>query len=212
MGTRYVTRHVFDEHHRLICCRSKTANNNNNNGSPININPNNSMSNIWNHRNDINRNNITYPVRYPAIGGICIRPFYEQNFGEVVFLAVHNSHQHKSVGRKIMRVMKHVAVMENLHHFYTYADNQAIGFFQKMGFVKKRGTQQYYNRHNNYNNNRNSNNSSAPSNKEPFWDYIKHYTGSELMECKLYNKVDYIKLDDNLRSIEKDILFQCESS
>ncbi len=88
---------------------------------------------------------------------------------------------------------EHVAIKENLDHFYTYADNQAIGFFQKMGFIKKKT--------NNYNN----------KNKEVFWDYIKHYTGSELMECKLYSKVNYIQLDNNLLKIEKNILLQCEN-
>lgn len=198
MGTRYVTRHVFDEHHRLICCRSKIAHTLNNGNSN-------------NNRSGINELNITYPVKYPAIGGICIRPFYQQHFGEVVFLAVHNSHQHKSVGRKIMRVMKHVAIQENLHHFYTYADNQAIGFFQKMGFIKKRGTQHHHIRHHHGLMSMGSGGNNNGKQKEPFWDYIKHYTGSELMECKLYNKVDYIKLDENLRKIEQDILFQCQS-
>mmetsp|Transcript_46606 Transcript_46606/g.74664 ORF Transcript_46606/g.74664 Transcript_46606/m.74664 type:complete len:576 (+) Transcript_46606:29-1756(+) len=215
MGTRYVTRHVFDEHHRLICCRSKSH------PQALGI-------------HEHTEKNINYPVQYPVIGGICIRPFYEQHFGEVVFLAVHNQHQHKSVGRKIMRVMKHVAIQEGLSHFYTYADNQAIGFFQKLAFVKKRGAASMHKQHshslpvavpesrdnhnqhahdaehagyhNSYENVLGSHNNKQP----PFWDYIKHYTGSELMECKLYSNVDYIHLDENLSQIEKDILLQCQ--
>eukprot|EP01084_Bolivina_argentea_P188169 323989_1 len=192
MGTRYVTRHVFDEHHRLICCRSKAKSSNANTSS---------------NKTNTSQSNINYPVLYPVIGGICIRPFYEQHFGEVVFLAVHNQHQHKSVGRKIMRVMKHVAIKEKLHHFYTYADNQAIGFFQKMGFVQKKTSAHL--RHPNKHQFASASNSSSSNKKELFWDYIKHYTGSELMECKLHCAVDYIHLDENLRSIEKDILFEC---
>jgi len=172
MGSRYVTRHVFDQHHRLLCCRSKTKCN----------------TSSMPHCDKLPEN---FPVERPVIGGICIRPFYEQRFGEVVFLAVHNQYQHKSVGRKIMRVMKQVAVEEGLSHFYTYADNQAIGFFQKMGFVKKKSSP------------------NSASSKEPFWKYIKHYTGSELMECRLYDKVDYIQLDRHLARFEQDILAQC---
>ena len=183
MGSRYVTRHVFDENHRLLCCRDKSKK----------------------ARNKVEKRNINYPVPYPVIGGICIRPFYERNFGEVVFLAVHNQHQHKSVGRKILRVMKHVAVREGLDHFYTYADNRALGFFQKMGFVKKRSAHCSPNKVQKAQSLQPSN----KSKKEPFWDYIKHYTGSELMECKLYNKVNYIALDANLCSIEKDLLIEC---
>lgn len=169
MGSRYVTRHVFDEHHRLLCCRSKSK----------------STTGSMPHTSKLLEN---FPVDRPIIGGICIRPFYEQKFGEVVFLAVHNQYQHKSVGRKIMRVMKAAAVAEGLSHFYTYADNQAIGFFQKMGFSAKK---------------------SQMGGNEAFWNYIKHYTGSELMECRLYDKVDYVHLDDHLARFERDILMQC---
>jgi len=178
MGSRYVTRHVFDRHHRLLCCRSKKK-----------------ATSTTVHQQQQHSVNIpeNFPVERPIIGGICIRPFYAQRFGEVVFLAVHNQYQHQSVGRKIMRVMKQVAVDEGLLRYYTYADNQAIGFFQKMGFVKKKC----------------SSPKDGAAAKEPFWDFIKHYTGSELMECRLYPKVDYILLDRRLAALERDILTQC---
>ena len=158
MGKKYVMRHVFDYNHRLLACKLKN---------------NNSITN-----ND--------DIDGEVIGGMCIRPFFNVNFAEVVFLAVKSEYQRKSIGRLLMRVFKQFLVGNGINKLYTYADNQAIDFFTKMGFKTVHVTKNTY--------------------KEAFYPYIKHYTGSELMECKLYNNVNYINFDNTLYTLQLNYL------
>jgi len=113
---------------------------------------------------------------WTTIGGICVRPFFYQRFGEVVFLAVKNNYQNKRMGRAIMRVMKEWMKQQGICYFLTYADNHAIGFFEKLGFSK-----------------------SITMPKSQYDKYIKHYTGSELMECRVYEGVNYFKITENIQ-------------
>ena len=85
------------------------------------------------------------------IGGICYRPYYEQRFGEIAFCAINSNEQVKGYGSILMNQLKnHVQkdskydafsksafmfVLE-LEYFLTYADNFAIGYFQKQGFSR----------------------------------------------------------------------------
>lgn len=88
------------------------------------------------------------------IGGICYRPYKDQRFGEIAFCAITASEQVRGYGTSLMNQLKVVAQRDskkhqksfdfpnfNIHllgieYFLTYADNFAIGYFQKQGFSK----------------------------------------------------------------------------
>jgi len=99
-----------------------------------------------------------------TIGGICYRPYPEQRFGEIAFCAISGTEQLKGYGSILMNQLKrHVQkdrknqnciIMYNyqsfkyqscfsttgtytgIEYFLTYADNYAIGYFQRQGFTK----------------------------------------------------------------------------
>lgn len=104
-----------------------------------------------------------------VIGGICFRPFYEQQFAEIVFCAVNANEQVKGFGTVMMNVLKEWVKVEKVEYFLTYADNYAIGYFKKQGFTK---------------------NQTMPKWR---WErFIKDYDGGTLMECAIINKVNYM--------------------
>jgi histone acetyltransferase len=89
------------------------------------------------------------------IGGICYRPYPEQRFGEIAFCAISGTEQVRGYGTLLMNNLKCYAQQESksefilishggitvvfnadLEYFLTYADNYAIGYFQKQGFSK----------------------------------------------------------------------------
>lgn len=128
------------------------------------------------------------------IGGVCYRPFYDQSFVEVVFLAVEADVQVTGHGTMIIDVLKeHIKrEIQNLnvdfkeyldfpkrlkHPIYimAYADNYAIGFFKKQGF----GTEIYF---------------------KNWIGYIKDYEGGTLVQCKVLWEINYLT---KLEFIEK---------
>lgn len=70
------------------------------------------------------------------IGGICYRPYNEQKFGEIAFCAISGEVQIKGYGTILMNQLKSHVQKHRLEYFLTYADNFAIGYFQKQGFSK----------------------------------------------------------------------------
>jgi N-acetylglutamate synthase-like GNAT family acetyltransferase len=102
------------------------------------------------------------------IGGICYRPYYEQRFGEIAFCAVSGTEQVRGFGTLLMNELKCYVQKDRLEYFLTYADNYAIGYFQKQGFSK---------------------NIAMP--KERWVGYIKDYDGGTLMECYIHPGMDY---------------------
>ncbi|CAD5219138.1 unnamed protein product [Bursaphelenchus okinawaensis] len=115
-----------------------------------------------------------------VIGGICFRPFYNEGFTEIVFCAITASQQVKGYGTLMMNHLKdfHVRVA-NIHHFLTYADEFALGYFKKQGF---------------------SDIISLP--RVRYHGFIKDYEGATLMECELHPKmlyIDYKEVVGNIR-------------
>jgi len=104
-----------------------------------------------------------------AIGGICFRPYWPQQFAEVAFCAITASEQVKGYGTRLMNHLKEYAKSKNLTHFLTYADNYAIGYFKKQGFTK----QVYMHR-------------------DRWVGYIKDYDGGTLMECSINRNINYL--------------------
>lgn len=72
-----------------------------------------------------------------VIGGICFRPFPENGFLEIAFLAVSVDFQIRGIGRHVLNHLKEFAKTQQLYYFLTYADNYAIGFFKKLGFTEE---------------------------------------------------------------------------
>lgn len=108
------------------------------------------------------------------IGGICYRAYFDQRFGEIAFCAINGTEQVKGYGTILMNELKtHVQKQENgkLDYFLTYADNFAIGYFQKQGFTKTL---------------------SMP--KERWVGFIKDYDGGTLMECYIHPNMDYLNV------------------
>lgn len=121
------------------------------------------------------------------IGGVCYRPFYEQNFIEIVFLAVEANLQVSGHGSMIIDLLKeHIKReiqkidldfrkylefpkrLKNPIYIMAYADNYAIGFFKKQGF----STDIYFNN----------------------WQgYIKDYEGGTLVQCKVLWEINYLR-------------------
>lgn len=67
-----------------------------------------------------------------VLGGITYRCFQQQAFGEIAFCAVSSNEQVKGFGTRLMNYTKLFArEMDGLTHFLTYADNNAVGYFQK---------------------------------------------------------------------------------
>jgi len=106
-----------------------------------------------------------------AIGGICYRPFDSQRFGEIVFCAISGTEQLKGYGSILMSRLKDHVQKEKLEYFLTYADNYAIGYFQRNGFSKH-----------------------ITMPKDRWVGYIKDYDGANLMECYIHPAVDYLKV------------------
>lgn len=108
---------------------------------------------------------------YIVMGGCCYRPFRDQKFGEIAFLAISHTEQVRGYGTRLMAQTKEQAKRIGLTHLLTCADNSAVPYFKKQGFSKK---------------------ITLPFDR---WQgYIKDYDGVTLMECVLHPKVDYLNI------------------
>ncbi|CAO3645338.1 unnamed protein product [Mucor fragilis] len=117
-------------------------------------------------------------IRSPhkVIGGICYRPFDEQEFAEIVFCAVASTEQVKGYGSFIMNHLKdYVSGHTNVKHFLTYADNYAVGYFRKQGFTTE-----------------------ITLDKRKWVGYIKDYEGGTIMQCTMVPRVKYLQVQDIL--------------
>lgn len=67
-----------------------------------------------------------------VVGGITFRLFEHRGFAEIVFCAVSTHEQVKGYGLFLMNNLKdYISANTQARHFLTYADNYAIGYFQK---------------------------------------------------------------------------------
>lgn len=118
-----------------------------------------------------------------VLGGVCYRPFLEQHFAEIAFFAITSSEQVRGFGTRLMNHVKEAVKKYGITHFVTYADNYAVGYFQKQGFTK--GLM-------------------APS--EIWYGYIKDYDGGTLMQCEIHRDVDYLDIPGMVRRQRKAIV------
>mmetsp|Transcript_11534 Transcript_11534/g.37899 ORF Transcript_11534/g.37899 Transcript_11534/m.37899 type:complete len:397 (-) Transcript_11534:2398-3588(-) len=111
-----------------------------------------------------------------VLGGICYRPFVEQEFAEIAFCAITASEQVRGFGTRVMNHLKERAKVEGIRYFLTYADNYATGYFKKQGFS-----------------------STVTLPKERWYGSIKDYDGGTLMECYVHPTVDYLNVRRTLK-------------
>ena len=116
------------------------------------------------------------------IGGICFRMFPSQGFSEIVFCAVTSNEQVKGYGTHLMNHLKDFHIKNGVHHFLTFADEFAVGYFKKQGFSKD-----------------------LKLAKSVYGGYIKEYEGATLMGCELNNKIVYVEFTAVVRK-QKEIL------
>mmetsp|Transcript_19509 Transcript_19509/g.18844 ORF Transcript_19509/g.18844 Transcript_19509/m.18844 type:complete len:368 (+) Transcript_19509:114-1217(+) len=106
------------------------------------------------------------------VGGVCYRPYFDQKFAEIAFCAISGQEQVKGYGTLLLNQLKTHVQREKLEYFLTYADNYAIGYFQKQGFSK-----------------------SVNMPKERWVGYVKEYDGGLFMECYVHPAVDYLSMN-----------------
>ncbi|KAJ3936515.1 MAG: Bromodomain-containing protein [Lentinula lateritia] len=108
---------------------------------------------------------------YKVVGGILFRPFPHRGFSEIVFFATASVDQVKGYGGMLMDHYKmHIRkTYPRMNHFLTYADNYAVGYFEKQGFSKE-----------------------ITLDRSVWAGYIKDYEGGTIMQCTMLDKVDYL--------------------
>ncbi|KAJ4483243.1 hypothetical protein J3R30DRAFT_3447167 [Lentinula aciculospora] len=108
---------------------------------------------------------------YKVVGGILFRPFPHRGFSEIVFFATASVDQVKGYGGMLMDHYKmHIRkAYPGMSHFLTYADNYAVGYFEKQGFSKE-----------------------ITLDRSVWAGYIKDYEGGTIMQCTMLDKVDYL--------------------
>ncbi|PIA15144.1 histone acetyltransferase GCN5 [Coemansia reversa NRRL 1564] len=119
-----------------------------------------------------------------VVGGITFRLFEQRQFAEIVFCAVSSTEQVKGYGSFLMNNLKdYISANTQARHFLTYADNYAIGYFQKQGFTKD-----------------------ITLDKRLWMGYIKDYEGGTLMQCSMVPKVEYLRVKDILAKQREAVL------
>ncbi|KAL0579158.1 histone acetyltransferase [Marasmius crinis-equi] len=121
---------------------------------------------------------------YKVVGGICYRPFPQRGFAEIVFFATASVDQVKGYGGMLMDHFKmHIRkAYPNMWHFLTYADNYAVGYFEKQGFSKD-----------------------ITLDRSVWAGYIKDYEGGTIMQCTMLRKVDYLD-KANITNVQQEAI------
>lgn len=116
-------------------------------------------------------------LKMVVVGGITYKGFIDRGFIEIVFCAISSTEQVKGYGSYLMNHMKEQAKKEGpkVEHFLTYADNYAVGYFQKQGFTKE-----------------------IALDRSVWVGYIKDYDGGTLMQCTMVPGIDYLNVYEQL--------------
>ncbi|KFD49511.1 hypothetical protein M514_09622 [Trichuris suis] len=133
---------------------------------------------LWDHKHK----NIVLIKNSIVIAGICFRMFVDQGFSEIVFCAVAANEQVKGYGTHLMNHLKDFHIRHGVYDILTYADELAVGYFQKQGFSKK-----------------------IHVDRSRYEGYIKEYEGATFMACKLYSNVVYTLLSSMIEK-QKDFV------
>ncbi|KAF8973092.1 hypothetical protein BDZ97DRAFT_1648754 [Flammula alnicola] len=122
---------------------------------------------------------------YKVVGGICYRPFPHRGFAEIVFFATNSADQEKGYGGLLMDHFKaHIRkTYPDMMHFLTYADNYAVGYFEKQGFSKD-----------------------ISLDRSVWAGYIKDYEGGTIMQCTMLPKIDYLDKPSTFKKQQEAIM------
>lgn len=133
------------------------------------------------------------------IGGITYKVFSKHRFAEIAFCAVEGMEQVQGVGSRLMNYCKSFArKYDNIERFLTYADNNAIGYFTKQGFVK-RVISQHRKSHSFKCVQDTRSHTKEESLHSPEWaGFIKEYDGGTLMECEIRPSAPYLNSQRSL--------------
>ncbi|KAI8069549.1 hypothetical protein BC940DRAFT_296939 [Gongronella butleri] len=126
-------------------------------------------------------------IRRPmkVIGGICYRPFNEQEFAEIVFCAIASTEQVKGYGSHLMNHLKDYVMNHTpIKHFLTYADNYATGYFRKQGFTTE-----------------------ISLDRRKWVGFIKDYEGGTIMQCTVVPRMKYLQAQ-NILAIQRQAVYE----
>ena len=110
-----------------------------------------------------------------AVATIVYRPFIEEHFVELVFCCVRHNKQSSGYGRILMNSWKTHLQALSVCHVVVYADNSAVGYFQRQGFT-----------------------ATFPKNirEISFTPFIKEYDGATFMYCSINPDIDYKRMNE----------------
>jgi N-acetylglutamate synthase-like GNAT family acetyltransferase len=108
-------------------------------------------------------------------GALCFSPYPTHHFAEIAFLAVDHSEQRNGIGHFLIKRIQMRLQPEGFRYIVTSADNEAIGFFTRVGFSTKFPD-------------------AAPKNY--FQAILPPYDRATLMVMVLDEEIDYENLDD----------------
>lgn len=119
---------------------------------------------------DFNSETVVVLSKGIVTGSITARLFFVEKFVEIAFLAVESMQQGKSYGRLTMSYFKQCIQAYPFHDVLACADNDAVEFFEKLGFNKEE----------------------ILIDPERWTKRIKDYTGVKLVYCNIMDEVDYM--------------------
>lgn len=165
MPREYITRLIYDRSHKsLLILRPATAEEQ-------------KKLNFDSEDEGVLDAEVRKVLKMVVVGGITYKGFFDRGFIEIVFCAISSTEQVKGYGSYLMNHMKEQAKKEGplVQHFLTYADNYAVGYFQKQGYTKD-----------------------ITLDRSVWAGYIKDYDGGTLMQCTMVPGIDYLNVYSQL--------------
>lgn len=166
MPREYITRLIYDRNHKsLLILRPATAEEQK------------KTTGLDSEEEGVLDIEVKKALRMVVVGGITYKGFFDRGFIEIVFCAISSTEQVKGYGSYLMNHMKEQAKKEGplVQHFLTYADNYAVGYFQKQGYTKD-----------------------ITLDRSIWAGYIKDYDGGTLMQCTMVPGIDYLNVYSQL--------------
>lgn len=172
MPREYITRLIYDRTHKSLLILRPASGEEQKKNSALNL-----ESGLDNEVKEV--------LKMVVVGGITYKGFIDRGFIEIVFCAISSTEQVKGYGSFLMNHMKEQARKEGplVQHFLTYADNYAVGYFQKQGFTKD-----------------------ITLDRLIWVGYIKDYDGGTLMQCTMVPGIDYLNVYSQLHQQKLSLL------
>lgn len=125
-------------------------------------------------------------VKLPSLqvlGAITYREFVPRRFAEIAFCAVASDQHAKGYGGHLMAHLKdYIRSTTPIMHLLTYADNRALGYFQKQGFTRD-----------------------ISLDRSVWVGYVKDYVGATMMQCSMIPRIRYLEASRMLRKQKETV-------